>query len=89
MRFIENLKKAAENTIQVVSKKTGEIVEDSKTKYSIFDLKNEIEKIYTELGTAIYAARKEDNNISEYIEEKCEQIDKLNFEIEELRKKLD
>ena len=26
-------------------KKTGEIVEDSKTKYSIFDLNNEIEKI--------------------------------------------
>ena len=45
MKFIENLKKATENAFHTVTKKTGEFVEDSKTKYSIFDLKNEIEKI--------------------------------------------
>ena len=45
MNFFENLKKAAGKGFNAVAKKTGEIVEDSKTKYSIFDLKNEIEKV--------------------------------------------
>ncbi len=89
MKFIENLKKAAENTFHVVTKKTGELVEDSKTKYSIFDLKNEIEKVYTEIGKEIYAGYKEDKNVADFIEEKCAQIDKFNAEIEELKRKLD
>ncbi len=89
MKFIENLKKATENAFHTVTKKTGEFVEDSKTKYSIFDLKNEIEKLYTELGKEIYTASKEDKNIADFVEEKCREIDKLNEEIEALRQKLD
>lgn len=89
MKFIENLRKAAENTIQTVTRKTGEIVEDSKTKYSIFDLKNEIEKAYTEMGKEIYLASKEDKNIADYIEAKCAEIDNFNLKIEELKQKLD
>ncbi len=88
MKFVENLKKAAENTFHTVTKKTGEFVEDSKTKYSIFDLKNEIEKLYTEMGKEIYLASKEDRNVADFIENKCAEIDKLNAEIEELQKKL-
>ncbi|MBQ2932421.1 MAG: zinc-ribbon domain-containing protein [Clostridia bacterium] len=88
MKFVENLKKAAENTFHTVTKKTGEFVEDSKTKYSIFDLKNEIEKVYTEIGKEIYLASKEDRNVADFIENKCADIDKLNAEIEELQKKL-
>lgn len=89
MKFVENLKKAAQNTVSTVAKKTGELVEDAKTKYSIFDLKNEIEKAYGEIGKEIYAAYKEDRNAAEFIEEKCAAIDKLNAEIEELKQKLD
>ena len=89
MKFIENLKKATENAFYTVTKKTGEFVEDSKTKYSIFDLKNEIEKIYTELGKEIYLASKEDKNIAEFVQEKCAKIDEINQEIEALRQKLD
>lgn len=89
MKFVENLKKVAGNTFYTVTKKTGEIVEDSKTKYTIFDLKNEVEKAYTQLGKEIYAASKEDRNVADFIEDKCAEIDKLNEKIEELRKKLD
>ena len=89
MKFLENLKKAAEKTANTVVKKTGEIVEDSKTKYSIFDLNNDIEKVYTEIGKEIYAGYKEDRNVAEFIEEKCQAIDKLNAEIEELKRKLE
>ncbi len=89
MKFFENAKIAAEKTFNTVAKKTGEIVEDSKTKYSIFDLNNEIEKIYAELGKEIYAAYKEDRNAAEFIEEKCKTIDELQAEVDELRSKLD
>ncbi|MBR5614835.1 MAG: zinc-ribbon domain-containing protein [Clostridia bacterium] len=89
MKFIENLKKAAENTVNTVAKKTGELVEDSKTKYSIFDLNNEIEKTYTEIGKEIYAGYKEDRNVADFIEEKCQAIDKLNADIDALKQKLE
>ncbi len=89
MKFFENLKIAAEKTVNTVAKKTGEIVEDSKTKYSIFDLNNDVEKIYTEIGKEIYEAYKEDRSAAEFIEEKCKAIDELKAAIEELRNKLD
>ncbi len=89
MDFMENLKKAAADTAQTVAKKTGRFVENSKTKYSIFDLKNEIEKIYTEIGGQVYKSYKSDENIAEYIENKCAEIDLLNRKIEELQGKLD
>lgn len=89
MKFVENLKKAAEKTFSKVAIKTGEIVEDSKTKYSIFDLNNDIEKIYAELGKEIYRGYKADENVSEFIETKCAEIDKINAEVELLKQKLE
>lgn len=88
MDFIENLKKAVTDTAQTAVKKTGKFVEDSKTKYSIYDLKNDIEKIYTEIGSEVYRSYKADENISEFIESKCAEIDSLNEKIEELKNKL-
>ncbi len=89
MNFFENAKIAAEKTFNTVAKKTGEIVEDSKTKYSIFDLNNEIEKIYGKMGKEIYSAYKEDRNAAEFIEEKCRKIDEFQAQIDVLRNKLD
>lgn len=89
MKFFENAKKAAGIFANNVAKKTGEIVEDSKTKYSIFDLKNEIDKAYTEIGKEIYTGYKEDRNVADYIEEKCAAIDEINAKIAELQQKLD
>lgn len=89
MKFVENFKKAAEKTISTIKTKTGEIVEDSKTKYSIFDLNNEIDKIYAEIGKEIYSGYKEDRNVADFIETKCCEIDKLNAEIDELKQKLE
>lgn len=88
MDFMENLKKAVTDTAQTAVKKTGKFVEDSKTKYSIYDLKNDIEKIYKEIGSEVYRSYKADENISEFIESKCAEIDSLNEKIEELKNKL-
>ncbi len=88
MNFFENLKRAAADTAQVIAKKTGDVVETSKTKYSIYDLKNEIEKIYAEIGEKVYEAYKNDINISDVLEEKCSQIDDLMLKTDVLKQKL-
>ena len=88
MDFMDNVKKAITDTAKIAAQKTGEFVENSKTKYSIYDLKNEIEKIYTEIGAAVYTGRKEDNDISEFVEKKCDEIDVLAEKMDILKKKL-
>ena len=54
MDFLSNVKKAFKDTSKTVVQKTEELVETSKTKYSIYDVKNDIEAIYTEIGREIY-----------------------------------
>ena len=89
MDFWTNFKKIFIDTAQTVAKKTEEVVETSKTKYSIYDAKNDIQKVYTEIGREIYAAYKEDRNAADYIEEKCKEIDELVAKMEMLKEKLD
>lgn len=89
MNFMDNLKKAVSDTASVAARKTSEFVEKSKTKYSIYDLKNEIEKIYTQLGEEVYKSYKSDESIADFVENKCAEIDALNSKIAELNKKLD
>ena len=44
MDFWTNCKKIFMDTAQTVAKKTEEVVETSKTKYSIYDAKNDIQR---------------------------------------------
>lgn len=89
MNFWENLKRAASDTAQTAVRKTGDIVETSKTKYSVFDLKNEIEKRYAEIGKEVYECFKDDRNNSEFIEEKCAEIRELHEKMDILKQKLE
>ena len=89
MDFLSNMQKMLTNTTEIVVHKTGEFWEDSKVKYSIFDARNEIEKICTEMGQKIYEGYKHEENVADFIEEKCLEIDKLNEKIRELKKKLE
>lgn len=89
MDFLSNVKKLFTDTTKTVAKKTGELVETSKTKYSIYDAKNDIEKVYTDIGREIYAGYREDRNVAEFIEEKCKEIDVLVEKMETLKGKLD
>jgi len=89
MRFVDNLKKAITDTAGIAAKKTGEFVENSKTKYSIYDLKNEIEKLYLKLGEEVYKSYKSDESIVDFVESKCAEIDSLNEKIAQLKEKLD
>ena len=89
MNFLSNLKKAVIDTTHTVVKKTEDLVDTSKTKYNIYDAKNDIEKIYTDLGREIYAGYKEDRNVSEFIEAKCHEIDELVEKMDILKSKLE
>ncbi len=89
MNIMDNLKNAITDTANVAVQKTGRFVEKSKTKYSIYDLKNEIEKIYTQLGEEVYKSYKSDESIADFVENKCAEIDVLNGKIAELKGKLD
>ncbi len=89
MDFLSNVKKAFKDTSKTVVQKTEELVETSKTKYSIYDAKNDIEAVYTEIGREIYAAYKEDRNAAEFIEEKCKEIDILSEKMETLKAQLE
>lgn len=67
-----------------VVKKSGEVVEYSKLKYSMFDLSNSIKNLYSQIGEAVYISYKNHTPLDENVKDKCAEIDKLNDMLEEL-----
>ncbi len=82
MDFFENVKSAVGNAAQTVVKKSGEVVEYSKIKYSMFDTSNGIKNLYAQIGEAIYKSYKNDTPIDDSVKEKCAEIDKLSEQLE-------
>ena len=89
MDYFSNLKKATADVTYKVVKKTEDIVETSKIKYRIYDLKNEVKKIQTEIGKEVYSAYAEEREVSGDIEDKCRELDELYEKIEALSEQLD
>ena len=58
MDFLENVMSAVGSAAQTVVKKSGEVVEYSKLKYSMFDLSNSIKNLYSQIGEAVYISLK-------------------------------
>ena len=50
MDFLENVMSAVGSAAQTVVKKSGEVVEYSKLKYSMFDLSNSIKNLYSQIA---------------------------------------
>lgn len=86
--FLSNVTKLLSDTTEKVISKTGEFVENSKIKYNIYDAKNEVGKLCTEMGQKIYDGYRNDENVGEFIEEKCLEIDRLNEKIKKLEAEL-
>lgn len=74
MDFLENLKNVVTETTQTVVKKSGEFVDASKTKYAIFDLNNDIKKLYSEIGKLTYLSVEKEEDHTDSIKMKCEII---------------
>ena len=85
MDFFSKLGKKASQTYQVTKEKAASLSEELKLKSKISDLKEKIEKIYTEIGKTVYNEVKDGNDVSkEEITAKCEEISKYKDDIEKL-----
>lgn len=85
MDFLESVKNVVADTAQKVVKKSGEIVEASKVKYTIFELKGDIKKLYEEIGKQTYQTIAEDGDYAEEIKLKCDIITAKLAKIEYLK----
>lgn len=86
MDFLDQVKKTAADVAQKVSQKSGELVEISKIKYEVYDLNNDIKKLYTEIGKNVYALMRRDE-LPEEVGMKCEIIEAKLAKIEALKRK--
>lgn len=90
--LFEKIKEGAQNagefaarTATQAGKKAGELYNTSKHQITIFDLKNDINDLYKEIGALVYATHKNGDETAEAIEEKLAIIDEKFERIEELK----
>ena len=69
-------------------KKAGEIYGDTKVRLKIADVNRDINNLYKEVGKAAYTANRAGEDISAVINEKCDEIQRLYEEMEELAKSI-
>ena len=88
MDFFDKLGQKASEAYKVTADKTGKLAKETKLKFKMSDLKNQISDIYEEIGKIIYQQhiREENIDIEKQIEEKCTKIDVLSDEIESINK---
>lgn len=84
MEFLDNAIIKAKETIEVVSKKTGEIVTTEKQKFDVSSLKAKLQKDYARLGRYFYANIAEDTELDEDVKAIVEEISNKITAIEEL-----
>ncbi len=89
MEFFEQIKNKTVDVAQTVAQKSGEAVEISKIKYAIFDLNNDIKKLYSEIGKLVYTEVADSAEYSEGVLMKCEIIRAKKAKIEALKAKAD
>lgn len=67
----DTVKSVLTDAAQVVGQKSGELIDASKTKYAIFELKKEIKKLYSEIGKMEYQSYIEGVDNSDDVKLKC------------------
>jgi len=83
----QDVKKVVSDAAHKVAQKSGEAVEYGKIKYAIYDIQNDINKIFTSLGQDVYENYKSESECGD-VSQSCEIIDAKKQEIEELEAKL-
>lgn len=84
MDFIDDAVNKTKEVFDVVSKKTGEVINTGKIKYEISSLKAKAQKDYEKLGMIFYEQLKEEEGLSEEIAAIMEDINEKQEKIEEL-----
>lgn len=88
MSFTENAKKIFAETAESVVKASGDILENSKNKYRLYDAKIDLKKLFEKFGQISYKEYTDDIDLSEDKEELLVQIRELELYIEELSEKV-
>ncbi len=96
VEFDELMKKAGERMNEArdavmdladkAGKKATELYDDAKTRLKIADIQKDINKLYREVGKSAYTANRSGEDVSAVINEKCDEIQRLYGEMEELSK---
>ena len=89
MEFFEQIKNKTIDVAQTVFQKSNDAVEISKIKYAIFDLSNDIKKLYSEIGKLVYTEAADSAEYSEGVLMKCEIIRAKKAKIEALKAKVE
>ena len=84
MDFMDQVKQTAANVAQTVALKSNELVEVSKIKYAVYDLNNDIKKLYTEIGKLVYEELRGSAALTEDMQIKCEIIEAKKAKIDAL-----
>lgn len=69
-------------------KKAGEIYGDTKIRLKLADIQRDINALYKEIGSAAYTANRAGEDVNAVIGEKCDEIQRLYGEMEEIAKGL-
>ena len=77
--FLDSVKQAMDSAV----KKTGEMVEKTKIKLALVDMKNNLKANYTHLGELAYRAAHGDETVSADIEQTVAMIDQLKANLEQ------
>lgn len=88
MAFLENLGKKVGEAAQAAAKKSNEIVETTKLNSNINSEEDKIQKLYVQLGKAVYEKFTQTGAAEDYAQEACQEIVTHQENIKALREKI-
>lgn len=72
--FFDSFKEVMTDAAQTVAQKSGELIDASKTKYAIFELKGEIKKLYAKIGKSVYRSYSDGFDNDEEVKKMCREV---------------
>ncbi len=88
MAFLDRLGKTLTETAKTVSKKSEELVEQTKLNLAIGNEEDKIKKLCEELGSQIYKEYKNGTSFGIQFDERCNFIKQCELNIEDLKNKI-
>lgn len=88
MSVFDNLSKKVAETAKAAAKKSGGLVEITKLNVSISAEEDKIEKVYGEIGKAVYAVYAEGTPVGDYLTELCEKVKAYEESIYAMKQKI-
>jgi ribosomal protein L40E len=88
MAFLENLGRKVGEAAQAAAKKSNEIVETTKLNSNINSEEDKIQKLYIQLGKAVYERFTQTGTVEDYAQEACLAINTHRENIAALREKI-